>query len=255
MRIVRTNKDLFKFKLVNSTLCDFCYQHNETTYHLFWECSHVQELWRNIANIFRQNNIDIELNYSIVSLGILNQSYFYTPLNYITLIAKYFIFRCKCLNEIPQYNHFKYYLHEQCRIEKHIAQRKGKLSVHNAKWDGFIIETWILIHMGLLLGSSSCLPSFTLFCFSHTLPFFYKYTLSYNITQYIYMPYSIMFTSTTCIWPPSHEKGHSDNLKILIKCLFKFVPAINMLHLRASLLFIRVDNTYFLLCSVWKSVT
>ena len=52
MRIVRTNKELFKFSLVNSTLCDFCSQTTETTYHLFWECSHTQELWRNILNIF-----------------------------------------------------------------------------------------------------------------------------------------------------------------------------------------------------------
>ena len=140
MRIVRTNKELFKFKLVNSSLCDFCFQSNETALHLFWECTYAQELWRNIANIFRQNNINIVLNFRKISLGILNQNYYYTPLNYIILLAKYFIFRCKCLKETPHFNHFKYYMHEQCRIEKHIAQRKGKISVHNAKWDGFKID-------------------------------------------------------------------------------------------------------------------
>merc|ERR1712226_1810473 len=97
-------------------------------------------LWRNITNIFRQNNINIVLNFRKISLGILNQNYYYTPLNYIILLAKCFIFRCKRLKETPHFNHFKYYMHEQCRIEKHIAQRKGKISVHNAKWDGFKID-------------------------------------------------------------------------------------------------------------------
>ncbi len=41
MRIVPTNTYLFKCKLSNSTLCDFCQSHIETIDHLFWKCQHV----------------------------------------------------------------------------------------------------------------------------------------------------------------------------------------------------------------------
>ena len=140
MRIVRTNKDLFKFKLVNSTLCDFCNQASESRYHLFWECSHVQELWRQISNIFLTNNITIQLSYETISFGTLTQRKYTTPINYIILLAKYYIFRSKCLKENLTFTHFKRYLIDKIRTEQHIAQRKGKLQLHEARWNGFIMN-------------------------------------------------------------------------------------------------------------------
>ena len=108
MRIVRTNKELYRFALVNSTICDFCCQNTETIHHLFWECIYSQELWNNISNIFRRNDVAIELNYHKISLGIIDHKY-NTPLNYIILLAKYYIFRCKCVKEKPNFSHFKNY--------------------------------------------------------------------------------------------------------------------------------------------------
>jgi len=42
MGIVRTYKELFKFSLTNSTLCDLCGQSLEDKIHLFWECEYTQ---------------------------------------------------------------------------------------------------------------------------------------------------------------------------------------------------------------------
>ncbi|KAH3792602.1 hypothetical protein DPMN_146099 [Dreissena polymorpha] len=47
-RIIATNKYLFKCKLSNSNLCDFCSENIETIEHLFWECKHIQPIWNQL---------------------------------------------------------------------------------------------------------------------------------------------------------------------------------------------------------------
>ena len=57
--------------------------------------------------------------------------------NFIILSAKYFIFKKKCLNELPTANNFISYLKKQIEIEKIIALNKDKLAIHEAKWRSF----------------------------------------------------------------------------------------------------------------------
>ena len=139
MGIVRTNKELFKFSLVNSTLCDFCGQVPENIRHLFWECQHVQTFWVNLSNAFNVCNINVDINFLNISLGMPALKQHKTPINYILMLAKYFIFRCKCQQEKPNLNHFKNYFKDKINIEKHIAIRKGKIDIHHAKWNPFSI--------------------------------------------------------------------------------------------------------------------
>jgi len=42
MRILPTNKLLYKFKYVKSNLCDFCNCQTKTIEHLLWECHILQ---------------------------------------------------------------------------------------------------------------------------------------------------------------------------------------------------------------------
>ena len=142
MRIVRTNKELFKYNIVSSTLCDFCGQYPESVRHVFWECEYAQTLWTHLSNTLISLNINIDINFQNISLGIPKLKQHKTPINFILMTAKYFIFKCKCLKETPNINYFRNYLKEKIRVEKHIAQRKGKLDIHNAKWNKFsIFET------------------------------------------------------------------------------------------------------------------
>jgi len=139
MGIVRTNKELFKFSLVTSTLCDFCGLVPENTRHLFWECQHVQTFWANLSNVFSICNINVDINFLNISLGMPNIKQHKTPINYILMLAKYYIFRCKCLQEKPIFCHFKNYFKYKLNIEKHIAIRKGKIDIYHAKWNPFSI--------------------------------------------------------------------------------------------------------------------
>ena len=96
MRIVPNNKYLFKCKLAPTVLCDFCAMQEETNAHLFWECSYVQEYWSKIQKFLKDINLEIELTYYRISFGILDKNNIKTSMiNFIILIAKYWIFASK----------------------------------------------------------------------------------------------------------------------------------------------------------------
>ena len=45
MHIVPNNEKLFKYGMIESSLCDFCSTTPESNIHLFWECPNVQPFW------------------------------------------------------------------------------------------------------------------------------------------------------------------------------------------------------------------
>jgi len=139
MRIIPTNKLLMKYKIKASSICDFCGTNVKEIRHLFWECTHIQHFWSNISNYLESLNFSIELNYRTISLGIENKrnETCTQAKNFIILSAKYFIFKKKCLNEMPRANNFIFYLKKQIEIEKIIALSKDKLEIHEAKWRSF----------------------------------------------------------------------------------------------------------------------
>ena len=122
------NKELFKFSMVNSTLCDFCGHTSENICHLFWECEHTQACWVKLSNALEACNINVDNNFTSISLGILNIKQHTIPVTYIIVLAKYFIFKCKCQQEKPNLNHFKNYFKEKLisRNTQHTGKAKQK---------------------------------------------------------------------------------------------------------------------------------
>ena len=133
--IIPTNKELYRYKLTNSTLCDFCSMAPDNIKHLFWECPFSQQIWQSLQNYIRTKNIQTNIDFKSISLGIPNLRKHKLALNYIILCTKYFIFKCKCNNETPNFLHLKHYLKRKINIEKTISIRKGKLLTHLQKWN------------------------------------------------------------------------------------------------------------------------
>ena len=97
MRIIPTNKTLMKYKIKSSNLCEFCNMHTETIRHLFWECNHIQHFWNNLSNWLNSINLNMVLNFEIISLGILENPRIIKnkTKNFILILAKQFIFKHK----------------------------------------------------------------------------------------------------------------------------------------------------------------
>ena len=70
MRIIPNNNFLLKCKLINSALCDFCSMDIETNTHMFSECLHVQQFWRDLVNFLHGFHIDIPLSLLTITFGI-----------------------------------------------------------------------------------------------------------------------------------------------------------------------------------------
>jgi len=74
---------------------------------MFWECHIIQAFWRNVT-VFLQNKLSIntELSYKEISFcndsyPNINEKYKSVSINFILLLAKYFIFKCKNRKETP----------------------------------------------------------------------------------------------------------------------------------------------------------
>ena len=109
-RIIPTNKWLYKCKLVNSCLCNFCNMYVDSLVHLFWECHLVQNFWRDLQFFLNSKGLNVNLNYEIISFGVLNKVKFQDVKNFIIFSAKYYIFINKCNKMIPNIINYKEYL-------------------------------------------------------------------------------------------------------------------------------------------------
>ena len=142
MHIVPNNEKLFKYGMIESSLCDFCNSSTESNIHLFWECSYIQPFWCEITRFLneRLNILDgIALTYQSISFCNvdINNTIKSNCVNYIILLGKYFIFKNKYQKTTPNFNEFRYYLNHNLNLEGIIAEMKGKTDAHQNKWNSF----------------------------------------------------------------------------------------------------------------------
>ena len=104
--------------------------------HLYWECPIVQHFWSQLNLFLERNNIRIEITFKNISFGIIEKQ---TPrvmlINFIFLLSKYFIHKCKLTNDMPIFESFVNYLKQRKQIERCLAITKGKLQLHDLKWN------------------------------------------------------------------------------------------------------------------------
>ena len=138
-QILPTNDFLHKCKIVQSSLCDLCNMHNETIIHLFWECPVSQAFWSNFSRFLEENNIVVHVDYLTIALGVFSNDRKSIVTNFLILIAKYLLYKCKLNKTEPNISMFKSELKQREQIERLIAISKNKIEVHNLKWNSINI--------------------------------------------------------------------------------------------------------------------
>ena len=106
----------------------------ETIIHLFWECQISRNFWNRIEDFLETKGLNVAVNYEIISLGMPLLKHDNIIINFILILAKYFIFTSKYKKVIPNINHFYQYIYKRQEVEKIIALKKDKLVSHNKKW-------------------------------------------------------------------------------------------------------------------------
>ena len=106
----------------------------ETQEHLLWQCEIIQELWNKLQIYLNQRNVNVTFNLKTINLGLTDGNENNQIINFIILLAKYYIFQMKNRNQKPNIKGFLSYLNIWENIEKEIALSQNKLPQHNSKW-------------------------------------------------------------------------------------------------------------------------
>lgn len=135
-KIMITNKFLFQINLANSPNCSFCGNYEETIEHLLWRCPKTQLFIQEMLNNFKEMSIELDLKEETFILG-----NFSKPtskiVQFLILIAKYFISMCRNTNQPLNYLTYKINVQSLFLSHREIAARNNKLSEFLNSWRPF----------------------------------------------------------------------------------------------------------------------
>ena len=95
-RLTGTNSLLYKMKLTDSQLCNFCNIKEETIYHLFVRCENTSKFWKTIRTwLMEKGNINLDISPSILFFGNWYLEQGQSINNIISIFhSKQYIFKC-----------------------------------------------------------------------------------------------------------------------------------------------------------------
>ena len=132
-RILGTNTLMVKIGKTNNPLCTFCGLADESLFHLFWECSFTQKVWRDFQNWVKTKlNINITLSKELVLFG--NYVYKDYVFNNILLVLKFCVYKSKVKNEKPSFSYCKIDIKNFYLKEKFMYNINGKQRTFDNRW-------------------------------------------------------------------------------------------------------------------------
>ena len=137
-QILPTNKLLYKMKIINYNSCYICSTHIESLEHMFYECIDIKNVW---FRIFQDLNLrekfeNLALNLDTVLFGYKNSHIKHLKgLNIFLILTKKYIFDCKQNDKKVSFEGAKFYLKNQCKIQKSVSKNADR------EW-GFI-DAWL----------------------------------------------------------------------------------------------------------------
>ena len=133
-RSITTNKDLCRWKIIESEMCTFCKSEIETVLHLFYYCDNAQRLWQRFA-IFCKSEWNVQVK---VDAAVVISNHFHKPIRHIIngvgLILKHYIYVKRCLNQQCHFDNFLIYLARIKNIEKYISVKNETIGKYVKKW-------------------------------------------------------------------------------------------------------------------------
>ena len=135
-RILPTNIHLKKYKIKTCNRCSFCQKEEETYLHLFVECSVVTKCWTDVLTWLKDvTGVSIKFRNHELILGLSTEfDHHISYMDMIILFFKYYIYRCKCEQILPNIESFiKQFLYVK-ETEKTIAVGKCKERIFKDKW-------------------------------------------------------------------------------------------------------------------------
>ena len=140
-RYLVTNDFLNKIGVLPSPACSFCGKESESLEHIFISCHYAKDFWAEVIKWLCNLKVNVKnLSNREILLGMpgYEDEFF---VNHVILIAKYYLYSCRCKKTYPLVNVFTARLKKIQDLELLIAKSKNNLSNHTAKWSKFLRNT------------------------------------------------------------------------------------------------------------------
>ena len=137
LRILPTNRYLFLRKVIDSSQCTFCSNEEETIGHLFWTCPVTAAFWASLETLIK-NTCDSEttLDFSeiLILFGIKEDTVTNRVIDFILLLAKFYIYKCKWNKTSPNITAFIGILRNRYKEERHNNLIMDNKHVFEERW-------------------------------------------------------------------------------------------------------------------------
>ena len=105
LNVLYLNNMLFRFRKVDSRLCSYCNEEQETPLHLFHSCLKTKQIWNKLGQYFSQF-INIPHSAPQSSIGIFDNNQHSVLINHLLLIFKFYIYGARNTKEL-NFDHLK----------------------------------------------------------------------------------------------------------------------------------------------------
>lgn len=121
------NENLYKWKVVDSSRCTYCHDHYETIEHFFTQCHSVKRFWTQLQAWFEcLTDTEITLTPKRIIFNNFEDIEFAGMFNAVILMAKQYLYSCRCLDKEYGFYTFKENLFQVVKYERIEALYKGK---------------------------------------------------------------------------------------------------------------------------------
>ena len=135
-RAICTNQFLHKIGRIDSPLCYFCQKFTESYIHMFCDCEKILPMWNNLNTFIDKKcgeNLQLSNFQKMFGIDILSSEHS-MGINFLILYLKFYIYRCRFQQCIPDFKAFLKLMQIKLKTEYKIAEKKGKLSKHLKKF-------------------------------------------------------------------------------------------------------------------------
>ena len=129
------NSKLFKYKLITSDRCSYCFVPSETVEHLFGNCFQVKNIYFTIMEWLESIGIEMpKFEQNVILYGLTPFNRNNALQNHILLLFKQFVYMCRDETKMLSLHKFKIYIDQIQKIEYKIAKKNNKIICHLNKW-------------------------------------------------------------------------------------------------------------------------
>jgi hypothetical protein len=132
-QILANNEALYKWTLTQSDLCSFCNEEIETIYHTYLECEVTKQFWKELETyVYSKLRVRIPITNQEIILGCKGDEL--SHINVIYLLAKKYLYQCRCRGTFPRIETFIAQLHNLIDTEKGIYVMKNQYDRYLNRW-------------------------------------------------------------------------------------------------------------------------